>query len=102
MATESESNSLHETLAEGEKLLKSSEKRLKQIGNLRKELGLKQGASKEFLEHIPSGDDKLKTAEKELEEFLNNSQPDPEQGENKSKQKKRSKLAKAMNRKLRI
>ncbi|MCL6270177.1 hypothetical protein M3P05_09550 [Sansalvadorimonas sp. 2012CJ34-2] len=101
MATES-NNPLHETLAESEKLLKEGEKELARIGKLRKEIGLKEGASKEFLEHIPGSNDKRQKAEKELSEFLKNSEDITTEKGNKSKQKKRSKLTKAMNRKLRI
>ncbi len=101
MATEN-SNQLHDALAESEKLLKDGEKSLARIGKLRKEIGLKEGASKEFLEHIPGSNEKRQKAEKELEEFLSGTETAAEKNGNKTKQKKRSKLAKAMNRKLRI
>ena len=97
-------NDLHTVLAEGDKLLKNGEKSLKLMAKMRKFLGLKSGASAEFMERIPEGE-KLQEARKELEGFTRNlgtELPEQEKSNDKKGRKKRSKLAKAMSRNLRI
>ena len=103
MATEK--NDMHEFLAESDKLIKASELSLKKMEKVRGNIGLQAGASKEFLEHIPTSSEKHEQAQQELKKFVDGMEID-EQDSNtetdKKKKRKRSKLAKAMNRKLRI
>ncbi|MTI14101.1 hypothetical protein [Sansalvadorimonas verongulae] len=99
-----ENNKLHETIADSDKLIKTGENSLKRMEKIRKELGLSAGASKEFLEHIPDSAEKTQKAQKELKQFMDSVDADEQAEDSKSKKKnkKRSRLAKAMNKKLRI
>ncbi len=103
MSTEN-TGDMRDFLAESDKLLKQSEKSLKRMDKVRNNIGLKPGASKEFMEHIPGNADKRKEAADELRKFLKDAKFEslPESKEDKARSGKRSKLAKAMNRNLRI
>ena len=95
---------IHDFLADSDKLIKAGERSLKKLDKVREEIGLKPGASKEFLEHIPSNSEKNQKAQQELKKFLDGTELNEEDAApaDKKKRKKRSKLAKAMNRQLRI
>ncbi|WP_281646023.1 hypothetical protein [Parendozoicomonas sp. Alg238-R29] len=102
MATEGKD--IRDVLADSDKLIKTGESSLKRMEKVRKELGLEAGASKEFLEHIPANAEERQKAQKELKEFMDGADIEPNEDPkgNKKKNKKRSRLAKAMNKKLRI
>ena len=106
MATEGKD--IRDVLADSDKLIKSGERDLKKIEKIREEIGLNAGASKEFLEHIPENDAKNQKAQKKLRQFMDKmiepgqEKPEADSPEKGKKKKKRSKLANAMNKRLRI
>lgn len=104
MATEGKD--IRDVLADSDKLIKSGERDLKKIEKIREEIGLNAGASKEFLEHIPENDVKNQKAQKKLRQFMDKMiEPGKEKSEKETEEKakkKRSKLANAMNKRLRI
>ena len=100
----SDDSDLRDFLAESDKLIKASEQSLKKIEVMRKELGLAAGASKDLLERIPQNSDQHQEAEKELKKFMEGNQLDTEENTDKAKKKKkrRSRMTKAIHKKLRI
>ncbi|CAM3582521.1 hypothetical protein [Parendozoicomonas haliclonae] len=99
-----ESDDLRAFLADSDKLIKASEKSLKSMEAMRKDIGLQAGASKELLEQVPESQDAYRAAQKELNQFLRDNQSESAEADTKDKKrkKKRSKMARTVHNKLRI
>lgn len=95
-----EDESLQNAIYENNKLVNDVENQIKQLDGLRQSIGLNQGASTVFLETIPTSFDKRIEAEKELRELTRDTQT--ETGSERKKQKKRSKMTRAMRNRLHI
>ena len=96
-----EDESLHNAIYESNQLVGSVEEQLKQLDDLRQELGLKRGASIAFMEHIPESSEKRNKAEKALQQLLDSIVLSGSE-ESSEKQEKRAKMARTMKNKLQI
>ncbi len=89
-------------LAESDKLIKQTDKNLKKIDAMRKEIGLKAGASQELLSGIGPEQEQRQQAQKELQNFLKDNEMELAAAPEKKQKKKRKKLNNAMRKNLRI
>ncbi len=103
MATDKQNaqDPVRDFLAESDKLIKLTDKNLKKIDAMRKEIGLKAGASQELLSGIGPEQEQHQLAHKELQRFLKENELELVAAPEK-KQKKRKKLNNAMRKNLRI
>ncbi|MCY4471619.1 MAG: hypothetical protein OXC07_02195 [Kistimonas sp.] len=103
---ENEQDKVREFLAESEKLIRSGEKNLQRFEKLRKAMGLKPEASAAFLEKLPANTDLYKKARAMVDALQAEGSVEGGTTENCAagarKSQKRSKLARAMQRRLRI
>ena len=96
-------DNIDKTIIDNEKTIKQIEKQLRSMDKLRIEAGLTPGACAAFITQVPISNENLKAAYGRVEQINNDSTPNemtPHQSND--KQKRKSKLAKKMSKRLRI
>ena len=96
---------IHDTLAAGQKLVRNGEKQLEKLARLRERIELTPGAGRAFLDRVPRSHSGRQQAEQAVTELAGQAGDDLQAAASENcaeKQKKRSKLSRAMNKKLRI
>ena len=95
------SDSVQDFLAESDKLIKASERNLKKLEAMRKQLGLNAGASRELMDAIPESSEERQKAEQDLESFLAENGLGADVPPKPKKKKRRDKLNKVMRNNIR-